>query len=211
MLLNMLGTKTQRLASDRSGVAFIEFALALPLLLGTTLMGLEVANMALAVQKVNQLAALAADNAARVTGTIDETNVTEIMEAVRVNGEKLSFHEKGRVVISSVQLNDAKTGQWIRWQRCSGERDFSSRYGAEGVGKTGRSLDGIGSKAPKMKAGAGVAIILAEVEYEYKPLITDALFDGKILKAETAFVVRQRNDLSLTNITNMTTSQKMMC
>lgn len=201
----------RRLARDNRGVAFIEFALGLPLLLGATMMGLEVAWMALANQKVNQLAAQAADNAARVTGTIDETSISEIMTAARLNGDKMGFVEHGGVVISSIQLNDKKNGQWIRWQRCYGQNAPKSSYGVEGKGKTDSSLDGIGSKAPKMKAPAGVAIIVAEVQYQYQPLITDALYGKPILKAETAYVVRQRNDLSLTNTTNLPASKKMTC
>jgi Flp pilus assembly protein TadG len=201
----------RRLARDRRGVAFLEFALALPMVVGVLMMGMEGASLALATQKVNQLAALAADNAARVSGTIDETGISEIMEATRLNGEKLGFMDNGRIIISSIQLNDAKTGQWIRWQRCSGTRTTTSRYGAEGKGKADASLDGIGTNAPKMKAGAGVAIIVAEADYKYQPLLLDTLYGPKVLHAETAFVVRQRTDLSITNIASLPASQKMTC
>lgn len=200
-----------RLARNRRGVAFIEFALALPMFIGVTLVGLEVAWMALAQQKVNQLAALTADNAARVTGSIDETSITEIAEAARLNGEKLDFMDNGRLVISSIQLNEPRNGQWIRWQRCVGKRPLASRYGVEGKGRTTAVLDGIGTKAPKMKAGAGSAIIVAEVEYLYQPLIGEGFQEPKIMRAETAFVVRQRTDLGITNITNMANSKKLTC
>lgn len=202
----------RRLHRDRRGVAVIEFALALPMVVGMTLMGLEVAWMALAAQKVNQLAALAADNAARVTGTIDETGISEIMTATRLNGAGIDFMDNGRIIVSSIQLNDAKTGQWIRWQRCGGARTTAvSRYGVEGKGRTGTSLDGIGTRTPKMKAGPGVAIIVAEADYAYQPLISQALFGPKVFHAETAFVVRQRTDLSLTNIANLTADKRMTC
>lgn len=201
----------RRIAADHRGVAFIEFALGLPLLLGATLMGLEVAWMALANQKVNQLAAQAADNAARVVNTIDETNISEIMTAARVNGEKIGFLDHGGVVISSIQLNAAKNGQWIRWQRCAGSASPASSYGKEGKGQNDASLAGIGSGTPKMKAGPGVAIIVAEVRYEYQPLISDGLYGRKILTAETAYVVRQRNDLGITNTTALPTTKMMKC
>lgn len=207
----MIARIARNLRADTRGVAFIEFALGLPLLLGATLMGLEIAWMALASQKVNQLAAQAADNAARVTGTIDETSISEIMTAARINGENIGFFEHGGVVISSIQLNDKKNGQWIRWQRCAGDQKPASSYGKEGKGKSDATLDGIGSSKNKMKAGAGVAIIVAEVQYEYQPLITDALYGGTTLTAETAYVVRQRNDLSLTNTTGLTGSKVMKC
>ena len=210
-MIARIRAKLKRLAGEKSGVAFVEFAMALPLVLGATLSGLEIAWMAFATKKVNQIAAQAAVNAARVTGTIDETDISEIMTATRVNGESIKFVENGGVVISSVQLNDRQDGQWIRWQRCSGQKKLPSRYGIEGKGRYDNSLDGIGKTAPKMKAGPGVAIIVAEVKYEYQSLISDTLFGQKTLDAETAFVVRHRNNLGITNTTNLSETQKLKC
>ncbi|MCW1429880.1 TadE/TadG family type IV pilus assembly protein [Novosphingobium sp. JCM 18896] len=201
----------RRLRSDRGGVALLEFALSLPLLITITVSGLEIAWYALCNQQINQLASQAADNAARVKNTIDETDINEIMAATTLNGARLDFNNRGRVIISSIQLNDAKNGQWIRWQRCTGSKSVASAYGAEGKGKTDSSLTGIGSSTPKMTAAAGVAIILAEVRFDYKPLITSRLFGTTTMKAEQAYVVRQRTDLSLTNTTNIASGSKLTC
>jgi Flp pilus assembly protein TadG len=201
-----------KIIKDKKGVGFVEFALAMPFMLGAILMGLEVANLTLAVQKVNQLSTLAADNAARVTRTIDETDIIEIMAATKLNGENVDFMKNGRIVISSVQANQARTGQWIRWQRCIGDRKTKiSEYGVQGKGESDDSLAGIGKTNPKMTAPAGTAIIVAEVEYLYKPLVTDALFEEKVLKAQTAFIVRQRTDLGITNTTALPGTKILTC
>ena len=204
-------TLWRQLRADRRGVALLEFALSLPLLITITVSGLEIAWYALCNQQINQLAAQAADNAARVKGTIDETDINEIMAATTLNGSRLDFNNRGRIIISSMQLNAAENGQWIRWQRCSGSKSVASTYGAEGKGKSDSSLAGIGSATPKLKAGAGVAIILAEVRFDYKPLITSKLFGTTTMKAEQAYVVRQRTDLSLTNTTNIAAGSKLTC
>jgi len=62
-----------------------------------------------------------------------------------------------------------------------------------------------------MKASPGVAIIVAEVQYQYRSLISDTLFGQKTLYAETAFVVRQRNNLGITNTINLSETQKLKC
>ena len=49
------------LASDRSGVALIEFGLALPLFLGFVLAGIEMANYVMANNRTQRLATMAAD------------------------------------------------------------------------------------------------------------------------------------------------------
>lgn len=199
------------LRSDRRGLALLEFGLTLPIFMTIMLSGLELAWYALSNQQVNQLASQAADNAARVKGTIDETDITEIMAATTLNGSRLDFGNRGRVIISSIQRNTAGTGQWIRWQRCSGSKSAASAYGVEGKGQNDATLTGIGKGTPQMTAGAGVAIILAEVRYDYKPLITSVFFGNAVMKAETAYVVRQRTDLSLTNSTNISNSAKLTC
>ena len=55
-----------RLASARSGVAMLEFALALPIVIGVGAYGLEVSNLALLNLRVSQIALNLADNASRV-------------------------------------------------------------------------------------------------------------------------------------------------
>ena len=65
-------------------------------------------------------AATTADNPARDRSTIDETDISETMVAVDIAGEQIKFGDYGRLILPSVQINPAKNGQWIRWQRCEG-------------------------------------------------------------------------------------------
>ena len=109
-----------RLATDQSGLALLEFALSLPILLTMGLAGTEIAHMALTVERVNQIAMLTADNAARVRDSIDETDVNQIMTGAKYVGQSINFSANGRVILSDIQNNPLNSGQWIRWQRCAG-------------------------------------------------------------------------------------------
>jgi Flp pilus assembly pilin Flp len=199
------------LRRNQKGIAAVEFALGLPMLALVTISGLELAWLAVQQQRVSQIAAQAADNASRVTGTIDEADIHELMSAAGLNGENMNLLDNGRVIISSVQLNDRRNGQWIRWQRCAGERRTASRYGREGKGRNDGSLPGVGSRQPLMAASAGSAIIVAEVEYQYQPLITGRIVGDRLLRSESAYVVRDRANLDILNNGQMPESRKLKC
>lgn len=200
----------RRLVQSNRGVAAIEFALGLPILCIAIFYGLETAWLALANQKVSQISAQTADNAARVRTTIDETDISQIMTAARLTGERQNYERNGRVIISSIQLNPKGTGQWIRWQRCwGGKVAVRSKYGIEGVGQNDGSIQGIGPK--KLSVGAGMAVIVVETAYDYQPLISQGILGPKTLTSETAYVVRDRTDLGITNTTALPSDKRNLC
>jgi len=147
----------QRLAAARSGVAATEFALALPLLLGTGLMGLEAANRAVVQMQINQLASHIADNASRIGDAsmlqdrrIYESDINDLLRGAQVQGEgRIDLFEHGRVIISSLEVVPGTNGnQYIHWQRCLGAKKDDSSFGIEGDGLDGR-LEGMGPPAGK--------------------------------------------------------------
>ena len=117
-----------RLRGCESGLAFVEFAMSLPVLVTLGLVGLETANLAMAHLRVSNIAMLTADNAARVRDSIDEANVIELLTGAKMTGDSIRFRQNGRIILSSVEPNTAgaggtSTGQWIRWQRCDGAKN----------------------------------------------------------------------------------------
>jgi hypothetical protein len=200
----------RRLRDDRSAMAFTEFALSLPVLLGLGLTGLEAANLALTHLRVSNIAVLTADSAARVRDTIDEANIADIFEGVRRAGRSLkNFPQNGRVILSSVEPNTAgaggaTTGQYIRWQRCLGVLGTASAYGGEGTGKTNSVLPSITYKGNTIAAQSGTAVMVVEVSYTYQPLVSGKIFGPKTVTYVSAFNVRQRLDQTLYNATKMT-------
>jgi hypothetical protein len=128
----------RRFARDRSGLALLEFAFSMPIVLMIGLYGIETANMAMVNLKISQIALSLADNAARV-GTIDsnqveqlrEIDMNDVLDAARSQGQGLKLTTNGRIIVSSLEADSAGT-QRIHWQRCVGLKSgtgYDSSYG----------------------------------------------------------------------------------
>ena len=205
----------RRLRQDQSGLALIEFAYSLPVLLALTLGGLEVANLAITHMKLSQLAMLVADNASRVRASIDEADINEIVSGAALSANGLNFAANGKIFLSDLEPNrqDApNTGQYIRWQRCYGSGSFTSTYGTTGNGASDASMvDGMGPTNRKISAGNGTAVMFVEVTYKYQPLISNSIFGEKTIRYTSAFNVRERTDQAMKNAGNLSTSQTATC
>lgn len=181
------------LRRDQRGVAIIEFALSLPILMILILVGLELTNFVLANHRVRQLASMTADNASRMRTQMSEAFINQLFVGVQKSGSGIQFQQRGRVILSSVQNNAAANGQWIRWQRCYGQLNRASKYGVQGKGQNDASLPNING----LVAQNSSALMFAEVEYEYKPLIASSFLNNRKIVHEAAFIVRQRTDFSI--------------
>ena len=119
----------------RSGVAAVEFALAIPIVLTIGLTGLELANLALASLRVSEIATTIADAAGRAgssadpTVALDEADVNELFTAANQIGGTMGFPANGRIILSDLEMRSDGSGQWIRWQRCYGRRTKISTFG----------------------------------------------------------------------------------
>ena len=186
-------TRMSRLRKDERGVAMVEFALSLPVLMVLILVGLEMTNYVLANHRVRQIAAMTADNASRLRTQMSEAYINQLFVGVQKAGAGIDFQNRGRVILSSVQNNAAANGQWIRWQRCYGNLTRVSKYGTQGKGQSDSSLPTING----LVAQPGSAIMYAEAEYTYKPLIASSFLKNRKITSEVAFIVRQRTDFSI--------------
>jgi hypothetical protein len=203
------GRFAARLGRCESGVALIEFAMSLPVLVTLGLVGLETANLAMAHLRVSNIAMIASDNAARVRDSIDEADVIELLTGAKMTGDSIRFRQNGRIILSSIEPNTAgsggtSTGQWIRWQRCDGAKNVSSSYGAQGTGQNNASLQAVGPAGNQISASAGTAIMMVEVVYDYQPLVSNSIFGPRTIRYESAFNVRQRTNQAITNNGNAT-------
>lgn len=211
----------RRFRSDDSGLALVEFAMALPVMLMISLGGIELAHYAIAVERVSQIAMTAADNAARVrdsytgaSNSIDEVDVNEVMTGAKYVGDSIQFAQNGRIILSSVENNAGNTGQWIRWQRCAGAKNVSSSYGAADAGKNDATLvAGVGPTGNKITASTGSAVMFVEVVYDYKPIVPlDYLgYSNRTLRFTAAFNVRERTNYVLYNAKNLSGTAISSC
>ena len=198
-----------RLRRCESGLAFVEFAMSLPVLVTLGLVGLETANLAMAHLRISNIAMLTSDNAGRVRDSIDEANVIELLTGAKMTGDSIRFKQNGRIILSSVEPNTAgangtSTGQWIRWQRCDGAKNVVSNYGPQGTGQNNSSLQAVGPAGNQIAATSGTAIMLVEVVYDYQPLVSSSIFGARQIRYESAFNVRQRTNQAITNMGSAT-------
>ncbi|HAF40985.1 MAG TPA: hypothetical protein DCG90_04345 [Sphingobium sp.] len=204
----------RRLRKDQSGLALIEFAYSLPVLLILALAGLEVAHLAIAHMKLSQLAMLVADNASRVRASIDEADINEIFTGADLSTSGLNFKANGKIILSDLEPNGLEapnSGQYIRWQRCYGTGSFTSSYGVTNDGKTNASLQAMGPTGNQIASMAGTAVMFVEVAYQYQPLISNSLFGAKTIRYSSAFNVRERTDQAIKNAGNLAASATALC
>jgi Flp pilus assembly protein TadG len=189
----------RRLHYDQRGIQLVEFAISIPVLLTLGLGGIEVANYSIASIRCSQIAMSVADNAGRVRDSIDEADVTEAMIGAQEMGKGVKFAENGRIILSSLEQNAAKNGQYIRWQRCFGKKVATSLYGAQGKGQSDSSLQSMGPAATAIAASPGTAVMFVEVVYDYQPIVSNRLLGARTMRYESAFNVRQRVDQEIKN------------
>jgi len=186
---------------DCSGIALLEFALALPIFVGLTMVGMETVNLAYASQKVGDVATLTTDQIARIRIGISEGDITESLNGIKDIGSTMGFAANGRIIVSSVQpvldSTGTVTNQRIRWQRCSGALAVASSYGAAGASL---GVAGIGPSGRKIAAGPNDEVIFVEVVYAYQPLISNSFLGSRTLRSITGMTVRERkvNDVQST-------------
>jgi hypothetical protein len=215
----------------RSGVAFLEFAFALPVVLALGLLGLETANYAMSNLRVSNIAMLTSDNASRVRDSIDEADIVELMTGAKMSGSNINFAQNGRIILTDLERHSTSALQWVRWQRCDGALNYAPTptalrpmtsagtvitngteiYNTDRIttssapsSETKASLASVGTGANVISANAGTAVMVVEVAYNYQPVIPNSFLQGKRITYVSAFNVRQRADQTLRNINRIT-------
>lgn len=165
-----------RLRRCRAGVAALEAALALPILLVIVLGGVDIVGYVAAAKKVDRLSGAIANLTARADRLRDDTQCTEsdclgmLFLAASQVAEPLDLEANGRLIVSS--LVDPEDGPpEIAWQRTGPDYtiEADSKVGAEG-----EAFDmPEGFELPE-----GDNAIVVEIFYDYQPfpLSGDLLF-----------------------------------
>lgn len=199
----MISGFCRRLSHSVSGVAAVEFALSLPVMLSLGLWGAELGNLAITHMRVSQLAMQLADNGSRIGDVsmleslrIYESDINDMLVGAKIQSGKLDLFEHGRVIISSLEVvPSSESTQYIHWQRCMGKRTVQSAYGSEGTGLDG-SLKGMGPTGEEVTASKGDAVIFVEISYEYQPLVSSRFVPNRIISTTATFNVRDDRDLT---------------
>lgn len=199
--LRLLLHSTSRLRRDTSGVALIEFAFALPLLLLMSLTGAELTNYITTKMRLSQIALHLADNAARIgSGSqlaakqINESDINDLLTGAGLQSGEMALFTHGRVIISSLEpMTNPNTGGKfrIRWQRCQGAKaGYTSTYGLAGA----TNLDGMGPAGRQVTAPEGGVTMFVEVNYDYQPIVKSSLVPQIKIHEIASMMVRDRRD-----------------
>lgn len=225
MHLTRLARRLRGLRRDRRGVAMLEFALTLPIVVPIGMYAVELCNFGVRQLQLSQAALTLADNASRVgvdtnlaTQQLREVDINEVIEGLRRQTASMELTTRGRVTISSLEMKNGE--QWIHWQRCVGLKsgpDYNSHFGNEGDGgTTGTTFRGMGT-GMTVKSPPNSAVIFVEINYEYAPLISRYFVGEKRLQQVASFIVRDNRELGTretgTGVTNPApaTNNRMTC
>lgn len=129
--LPQIRSRLRPLARDTGGLALLEFAFTLPLVLVTGGYGVELSYLSLMNLRVSQYALTLADNASRVglvggagVTQLRESDINDVLQGLRKMGEGINLTTNGRITLSSLenvqQQQDTARVQRIHWQRCIG-------------------------------------------------------------------------------------------
>lgn len=168
-----LRNQAARLCHAQEGVAYLEFAIATPLLLLMLMGAIEVTRYMLIVQKVEKVSVTIADVVSQGSEvTSDQLNIT--LTAAAELMLPYDFPPDGYVIISSVKQTgtySATNPPRINWQYAGGGNWLhNSRIGAQG---TSASLPNNLTLYDKDN------VIVTEVFYNYQPLIaTNGVISG---------------------------------
>ncbi|MBX9795664.1 pilus assembly protein [Sphingomonas sp.] len=201
----------RRLLAARDGVAMVELAFSLPILMLMALTGSELCNFITVRMRISQLALHLADNSSRIGSgdllaakQITETDINDLLTGAGLQAGGLDLYNRGRVVVSSVERNDSGNGNVykIGWRRCRGTGTYTSQYNNGVV-----SNNGVGKSGNEVIALPDNPAMYIEVYYRYRPLVGTS-FAPQIDIVETAsMVVRDRRDLTrIYNPDNVTAS-----
>lgn len=178
-MLNRLRT----LRRDNRGVAAIEFALTLPMLIALLIGCLEVTFKIWSTQKAEKLAVTLSDVIAQSTA-VSSSDLQSLIGAVDKIMDPFAFGANdGKIIISSLYVAQGETDAKVNWQ-CKfpmAGLSASSKLGAKGA--VADLPDGFTLKEKDN-------VIAAEVFYRYTPIAPGFLFDESIVYRRAMFKPR---------------------
>lgn len=192
---------------DRAGASLIEFGLGLPLLLGFTLGGLEMANYILALNTTQRLATMTADMLAQSgVGGISTTEgqIHDLFQALDVSARPLDMRKNGRVIVT-VLRGERQADGTVRnvYADATYAQQFDGGYVAA------RPLLGCHSAQARPTFSRVLPpdeiMAHAQVTYKYEPLIVPNLmsyFQAPSEITRTAGFRMRKNQFNITNDKN---------
>ena len=166
---------------DDRGVAAIEFALLLPVLVVLMIGCLEVTMKIWSTQKAEKLSVTLADVIAQ-SQTVTKSDLTKLTGSVDRIMDPFPFGTNGVVIISSVYRAQDTEEVKVNWQfKTTGSLTVASKIGLEGDDAT---------LPDELTLNERENVIVAEVFYKYKPIAPGLMFDEAVVYRRAFFKPR---------------------
>lgn len=164
-----------------SGLAAVEFAFLLPILLTLSFGALELTMKLLAAQKVEKLAATTADVVAQ-SEVATVTGMDQLLSATTDIMQPFDFGADGVVIVSSVYLDAGAANPVVNWRHSGGGTLVeTSELGAVG---------GTADLPDDFVLNEKENVIVAEVFYTYQPLWEGLFFEAATIYRQAFFKPR---------------------
>jgi Flp pilus assembly protein TadG len=168
------GRLLHRFRRDRRGVAAIEFALILPVLVLLTLGCFEVPRYVLLWQRLERASSGVSDLVAQADEPITANQMSDIFSAAKIMMQPYAIFTNGNIVVTSINNPTGGTGVKNTW-RVSCPSGVSGSFGA------------INSTPVGLPAGLSPTldneVLVTEVSFTYKPVFSTIIYQGSTLKA----------------------------
>ena len=177
-------SRLRKVRRDNRGVAAIEFALLLPMLIALLIGCLEVTFKIWSTQKAEKLAVTLSDVIAQSTA-VTNSDLVSLIGAVDKIMDPFAFGaDDGKIIISSLYVPQGETEAEVNWQ-CffpgTGGLTAASKFGTQGA--TADLPDGFTLVAKDN-------VIVTEIFYRYTPIAPGFMFDESIVYRRALFKPR---------------------
>lgn len=181
--------KTRRdifaLLNDEEGIAAIEFAFCVTILLVLFLGSVELTRFVLIIQKVEKTISMITDVTTQVdpnSSPLTSATVQQILSATTDMMKPYAFGAAGFVIVSDI----TKTGTnnpVINWQYCGGGTRSS-------ISKIGTQNGNAATLPAGFTMNAGEEVVIGEIFYQYSPLTTQTIVPPTTLYRTSVFMPR---------------------
>lgn len=179
-LSRLIIARFQRLTDDRRGGAMLEFAFAMPVLIGLLMGGVEFARFALVNQKMERVTSFVGDFVARAEA-LDAADFGDYFAAANQLGAPFDLFQDGNIMVTSVTGED--TGPEVLWQQVgAGSVIEESEVGAPGDPAV---------LPEDFNVDEGEGLVVTEVWFDFEPLMLPGLVPSRRLYYQAIY--RPRN------------------
>jgi len=164
----------------------LEFAFAMPVLVGLVMGGVEFARFALVNQKMERVTTFVGDLVARAEA-LDEADFVDYFAAAQQLGVPFDLISEGNIIVTSV--TGEASGPEVLWQQVgNGSVTQSSQVGAPG-------------ETPTLPAGfnvdEGEGLVITEVYFDFEPMMLPVLIPARRLYYQAIYRPRRTAILAL--------------